>query len=515
MKEIILPGGRLMKLCRETLPSVSTAKVAVPCENIFSLPEKVLQFGTGRLLRGLPDYFIDKANKAGLFNGRIVMVKSTSRGDATDFQEQDGLYTLCERGIVGGEKTSINIINASVSRVLTAQNEWEQVLECAHNKKLAIIISNTTEAGIQLVNDDIHSYPPISFPGKLLAFLYERFIAFHGSKDSGLVIVPTELILNNGKELESIVTRLAQLNSLGDDFIEWMRLCNYFCNSLVDRIVTGMPDKEIQNAIEKELGYTDELLIISEVYSLWAIESDEKIKNVLSFAEADDSVVIEQNIDLYRELKLRLLNGTHTLTCGLAFLANYSTVQKAMEDKISEWYIAVLMRNEIAPSIPLEINDSVKTAFISKVLDRFRNPHIHHHWINITLNYSAKMKLRCIPLLINFYRKYEDVPQLFALGFASYLYFMKSVKQNGKEFYGEFMNELYLVQDDMAEKYHVLWKTHLPEDLVTEVLKDVSFWEHDLSQLPGFQQAVTGYLNSIMINGMKATLEKVYHKIPA
>ncbi len=73
------------------------------------------------------------------------------------------------------------------------------------NEDLKIIISNTTEVGIQLVKDDIRKHPPVSFPGKLLAFLYERFTAFKGREDSGFVIVPTELILENGKKLESIV----------------------------------------------------------------------------------------------------------------------------------------------------------------------------------------------------------------------------------------------------------------------------------------------------------------------
>ena len=501
-----------MKLSRYTLKNISSGKVIVPDEEIFDLPEKVLQFGTGRLLRGLPDYFIDKANRMGIFNGRIVIVKTTSTGDATAYDKQDGLYTLCERGIVNGEKIEENIISSSISRVLIAQHEWGQILECAHNEYLKIIISNTTEVGIQLVNDDTRRHPPVSYPGKLLAFLYERFIAFNGSDDSGFVIAPTELIPNNGEKLESIVLELAHLNSLEDDFIEWLEKCNYFCNSLVDRIVTGMPDEKIKQAIENELGYKDELLTISEVYSLWAIEGDEKIKNILSFAEADAGVVIEPNIDLHRELKLRLLNGTHTLACGLAFIANYDTVQLVMEDEITAGFIADLMRNEIAPSIPYEIDDTTKQAFISQALDRFRNPHINHQWINITLNYSSKMRMRCIPLLINFYNNNETVPQLFALGFASYLYFMKAVKQSGKEFFGELNGQSYLIQDEMAEKFYALWNKNSVDDLVEEVLKDVSLWDDDLSGLPGFQQTVTDNLNSIINDGMKATLEKVHPK---
>ncbi len=501
-----------MKLSAYTLKNISSEKVTVPEEEILELPEKVLQFGTGMLLRGLPDYFIDKANRAGIFNGRIVIVKTTSRGDATVFDKQDGLYTLCVRGVENGEKAEENIINSSISRVLMADKEWEQILECAHNQSLQVIISNTTEVGIKLVNDDIRRHPPESYPGKLLAFLHQRFVAFNGSKRSGFVIVPTELIPDNGKKLESIVLELAHLNGLDDDFIEWVEGCNYFCNSLVDRIVTGMPGEEIKKEIERELGYTDELITMCEVYRLWAIEGDEHIKKILSFAEADDGMVIEPDIDLYRELKLRVLNGTHTLSCGIAFLAGIDTVKEAMHDEIMESYIENLMKNEIGPSIPYKTDEETVRVFIAKVLNRFRNPHINHQWKNITLNYSYKIRMRCLPLLFNYYEKNDKVPELFALGFAAWLYFMKAVKKNDKEYFGEFNGEKYLIEDDMADKFYDLWQNTEPDKLVKSVFKNIAFWGKDLTLLPGFQQSVTDKLNSIIENGMRATLEAVHSK---
>lgn len=501
-----------MKLTRDSLQNINSGKVIIPDQQVFNLTEKVLQFGTGILLRGLPDYFIDKANRIGIFNGRIVVVKSTSKGDTSAFDKQEGLYTLCGRGFKNSKKVEENIICSAISRVLNAHDEWSEILKCAHNEELKIIISNTTEVGIQLVNEDIHNQPLVSFPGKLLAFLYERFIAFKGSEESGLVIVPTELILDNGKKLESVVLELAHLNSLEDDFIEWLEKCNFFCNSLVDRIVTGMPDDKIRNEIENELGYKDDLLVVSEVYSLWAIEGDEKIKNILSFAGADDGVVIEPNIDLHRELKLRLLNGTHTLTCGLAFLAGCNTVQLSMGDEIMSSFIESLMRNEIAPSIPYEIDGATKQAFITKVLDRFRNPFINHQWKNITLNYTSKIRMRCIPLLINYYKNNKTAPPLFTLGFAAYLYFMKAVTKNNKEYYGQLNGTDYLIEDPSASRFYELWKSNSAEDAVNEVLKDISLWGHDLSQLNGFKQEVSNNLNNIIKDGMKSTLENVSKK---
>ena len=207
-----------MILSAFNLKNIDPEKVQLPNDGVFELPEKVLQFGTGVLLRGLPDYFIDKANRAGIFNGRIVVVKSTSAGDANAFDRQDGLYTVCVRGLENGERKEENIVNASISRVLSASTEWDKILDCAHNPQMQVIISNTTEVGIQLLPDDIRKHPPVSYPGKLLAFLFERYRAFGGSEQSGMVIIPTELIPDNGKKLESIVLELAHLNGLDDVF---------------------------------------------------------------------------------------------------------------------------------------------------------------------------------------------------------------------------------------------------------------------------------------------------------
>ncbi len=314
---------------------------------------------------------------------------------------------------------------------------------------------------------------------------------------------------DNGKKLESIVLELAHLNGLDDDFIEWLEGSNYFCNSLVDRIVTGMPSEEERITYFNHLGYKDELLTVSEVYSLWAIEGDNRIKDILSFHLADDGVKIEPDIHMYRELKLRLLNGTHTLSCGVAFLADFGTVRSAMDDTNMSNYLEELMKTEIGSSISLPLDNAIILDFTTKVLDRFRNPHIRHFWKNICQNYSQKMKLRNLPLLLNYYEKYNAVPDLFAFGFAAYIFYMKAIKQEHNDYFGEANGAFYLIDDDMAARFFKHWKSDSPAEVVSKVLKDVNFWNDNLSLLPGFDETVSMYLDSMISNGMKVTLENV------
>jgi tagaturonate reductase len=373
---------------------------------------------------------------------------------------------------------------------------------------MTIVVSNTTESGLRLAQDDIHRHPPESFPGKLLAFLYERYKAFNGREGTGMVIIPTELIPDNGKLLASIVMELARMNGLDEKFMEWLGKENTFCNSLVDRIVTGMPAPGEKEKIENSIGYQDDLMIVSEPYCLWAVEGDEKVKQVLSFVNGAKGIIVEENIDKYRELKLRLLNGTHTLTCGIAFLSHCNTVADAMHDEWLNAYIRNVMNGEIAPAIPYPIPALKKTEFANEVRERFGNPNLQHLWKNITLQYSSKMRFRCIPLLLNYFKIKQQLPKLLVLGFAAYLFYTKPLRQSGKLFYGELDGEAYLIEDDAAGWFLEAWKEPSTENFVKQVLQNTMLWGQDISILPSLQNEVVKYLNAIKKYGMKATLAK-------
>lgn len=488
-----------MQLSKNTLDSIQPqAELVIPSKNVFELPEKVLQFGTGVLLRGLPDYFIDKANRQGLFNGRVVLVKSTASGGTDAFQQQDGLFTQVIKGIENGKEVSEKVINASISRVLSAKEEWKQILACASSKEMQIIISNTTEVGIQMADDKIggEEAPP-SFPGKLLAFLHERFKAFNGSAESGMVIVPTELIVDNGKKLKAIVIAMAENNKLSAGFIQWLNESNDFCSSLVDRIVPGKLPAGEQEAVEKELGYSDELMIMSECFRLWAIESgSERVKDILSFAKADEGVVIAADIEKFRELKLRLLNGTHTFSCGLANLAGFTTVKEAMQDKKFNAFVSELSKKEIAETISGDsISYTEAEAFAQSVLDRFSNPHLDHKWISIAVQFTSKMKMRNVPLLVKHYSKGDEVPGNMALGFAAYLVFIKKAIETNTA-----------LQDDSLGYIKENWLNEDASVYVQNVLADEPFWGASLAAMNGFAATITANVEQLQKEGAIQTV---------
>ncbi len=483
-------------LSQSMLAQIRPGAALLPPPGYNTHPEKVIQFGTGVLLRGLPDYFIDKANRKGLFNGRIVVVKSTGQGDTDSFSRQDSLYTICIRGREGGESKEFHQISSAISRVLHATADWAAVLACAENPLLEIVISNTTEVGLVLTDEPGGSAVPVSYPGKLLAFLQHRFHFFNGDPGRGMVIIPTELIPGNGDKLRSILLEHTSRQQLSPEFRSWLLQANRFCNSLVDCIVPGALTAADQEKKAEELGYRDDLFIVTEIYRLWAIEADDpSVAARCSFAEGDERVVIAADISPYRERKLRLLNGPHTFSCGLALAAGFNFVREAMADAGFKKYLETLMFEEITPVLAAGgISTESSEAFAREVCDRFANPFIDHKWKDITLQYSAKMKMRNIPLIQQFIALTGGVPAGMALGFAGYLWFMKTGQQKAR--------------DEQAARVAMHWVEGDSAATVRNILSDTTLWGDDLSLLPGLVEAVQEQLDGLLLQGGKKMLEQ-------
>jgi tagaturonate reductase len=502
------------------LPRLSTAWVLAsqraddglerPPAGVFDLPEKVLQFGSGRFLRAFADFFIDAANRQGRFGGRVVVVQSTGAGRSDSLDAQDGLYTLCVQGLVDGMPSTTYRVLAAVSRAVAAGEAWGDVLACARNPALEVVVSNTTEVGIQLDEADRPDLdPPRSFPGKLTAVLYERFRAFDGDAEKGVVVLPCELIEDNGDQLAGIVLTLADRWGLGEAFTAWVRTANRFCNTLVDRIVTGKPSPEKQAQHEARLGYRDALLAEAEPYRLWAIEGDAALRARLGFAAADPGIVVAEDISPYRERKVRILNGTHTIMVPLAFLYGHDTVLQAMEDAHTGAFVREVMREEIVPS--LDVDAASARQFADEVLERFRNPFIEHLLINITFQATTKMRHRVVPSLLAHYRKQGVPPRRILLGFAAYLLFMRGVEVREGTVYGQRAGVSYPINDDHAGFFMEAWGAVEDGDDVDALVRRVGaradLWGTDLTQLPGFADAVADPLRRMLQRGVPAAVE--------
>ena len=267
-----------------------------------SRPVKVLQFGEGNFLRAFVDYMLDIANEKGKFDGDIVLVKPIEFGNLDRFKAQDCQYTVSLRGIADGKETVINRIVTSVADAVGAAEDYQKYVEYGLLDTLRFVVSNTTEAGIVYDETDCFELePPKTYPGKLTKLLYLRYEKYAGALDKGLIILPVELIDDNGIHLKECVLKLAKLWNLGDGFTAWVQEACVFCSTLVDRIVTGYPREEAAEMC-RNFGYEDNLIVTAEPFGLWVIESDKEIKNELPLDQAGLPVIYTDNQKPYKHI---------------------------------------------------------------------------------------------------------------------------------------------------------------------------------------------------------------------
>ncbi len=459
-------------------------------------PIKVLQFGEGNFLRCFFDEMIDIANEKNIFNGDIVIVKPRETGDVKRFKSQDSIYTVTLRGKQNGVVVDESRIITSVAKTLHCSTDYDEYMNLAKLDDLRFIVSNTTEAGIVFGADDKFNGLPKTFPGKLTKFLFERFKYFKSTKDKGLIILPLELIENNGTELKRCVLKFAELWQLPEEFISWVKEANTFCNTLVDRIVTGYPKNDADLLFEK-LGYEDPLLCIGEPYALWVIQSEKDIADEFPIAKAGLPVIFTDNIDRYRECKVRVLNGAHTSSVLLGYLCGFDIVRDCVNDGLFGQFVKSAVMDEIVPFVPLEKKEVL--SFANNVFERFANPFIDHSLLAISLNSVSKWKTRVLPSFKANYNKNGVCPRKLTLSFAALLAFYRSndLREDGLRLERSNGDE-YLICDDMAVlKFFAEHSSLSTVDYVTAVAGNSEFWGEDLSKYEGFIAKVTEWVDLI------------------
>ena len=389
-------------------------------------PVKVLQFGEGNFLRGFVDYMIDIANEKGTFDGDIVLVKPIEFGTLDRFHAQESQYTVSLRGIVDGKATVQNRIVTSVTDVVAAYEEYEKYSAFAKLDSLRYIVSNTTEAGIVYdENDRLDMCPPVSFPGKLAKFLYERYQHFNGAMDKGLVMLPVELIDDNGIHLKECVLKQADNWNLEEGFKTWLNEACIFCSTLVDRIITGYPREEDQKLWE-EWGYRDELIVTGEPFALWVIECPKDISGEFPLDKAGLPVIYTDNQKPYKQRKVRILNGANTSFCLASYLAGNDIVLQSMEDETVFNFMKKTIFDEVIPTLTLPKQELVD--FAEAVIVRFNNPYVKHALLSISLNSVSKWRARCMPSFLGYIEMKKELPKHLTFSLAALMAFYKGTE---------------------------------------------------------------------------------------
>ncbi|UQZ89898.1 tagaturonate reductase [Deltaproteobacteria bacterium Smac51] len=463
-------------------------------------PEKVLQFGEGNFLRGFADWMIHLANDQGLFSGSVVLCQPSSKDSrkADLINSQKGVYTLVMRGQENGRVVERVEKISSVSRCLNLFRDFAAFLDLAASPLLKIIISNTTEAGITFVSaDQPGDRPPSSYPAKLTIFLYERFKKLGDVEAAELLVLPTELIDDNGALLKNYILRHSADWNYEKEFFTWLERRIHFANTLVDRIVTGHPAGEM-DALQARLGYRDDLLVAAEPYNLWVIEGRTEWADFLPIDRTEANVIWTDNVAPYKKRKVRILNGAHTSTVPAAYLAGFDIVRDFMHDDIFRQYLEKIIHTEIIPTLEQPRKELEK--FAASVADRFDNPYIDHRLLDIGLNTSAKFPARCLPSLLEYMEIKGSVPPLLSFSLAAYLAFYKCDKRDDGYFGRQPDGQSYQLRDDQSalDLFASAWAEGDAEKAATRLLSAKQLWDgRDLTAFPELAEKVIVHLKNI------------------
>jgi tagaturonate reductase len=507
-----MSSATLLPLTNELLAHASGFPADLNVSLRRELPEKVLQFGEGNFLRGFVDWMIHRLNTAGLFNGSVVVVQPLATGQVPQLNAQDGLYTLALRGMKDGSVVEEKELISCVSRSLNPFEDYAAYLRCAQIESLRYIVSNTTEAGIACdPSDHPTDRPARSFPGKLTALMFARYNAFGGDPAKGFVLLPCELIERNGDALKRCVLQTARAWKLPLAFIHWVETCNVFCNTLVDRIVTGYPKEEAQ-AFAQKLGYEDSLLCTGELFHAWIIEGPAALARELPFDRVGLNVVWTSNVTPYRDRKVRILNGAHTMLVLAAYLAGKDTVKECMDDAALSTYVRRGLSDEIIPTLDLPRADL--ETFAAAVCERFANPFVKHFLLSIALNSASKYTARVLPSLKEYQRRRHALPKRLTFALAALLAFYRGTELRDGVLIGRRGDREYPIKDSPAvlEAFRAAWtdcdgSPASVRKLTANLLSQPALWQEDLTLVPGLTDAVATQLSAILQHGAASVVE--------
>lgn len=440
--------------------------------------ERVMQFGEGNFLRGFVDWMFDRLNKEYGGDYGVVVVQPLPEGLCDKLNEQEGLYSLYLRGLLNGEKTEETRVVDCVTRCINPYQDTDSFFECAKNPDLRYIVSNTTEAGIEYKSgQNQKDFDSVTFPARLTMFLKARYDAGL----DGFILLPCELIDKNGDNLKKYVLQYAADWEYGNDFEQWINEKNVFTNTLVDRIVTGYP-RDTAKEMERAYGYLDNMIDTAEIFHLWVIEGDTKYSEEVPFHKIGLNVIWTDDVAPYKKRKVRILNGAHTMMVLAARLAGIETVREAMEDEEIFKFASKGIFEEIIPTLDLDKKEL--EAFADDVVERFKNPFIKHYLLSIALNSVSKFKVRVLPSIMEYMKRYNKEPECLVFSLAALIMFYRTDEANDD---GEVMK-------------------FMKTAAIAEILKRVDYWGEDLSCL---LPSVEGHINNIEVQGIREAMKAV------
>lgn len=476
-----------------TLPAV----VGRPGYDRAKVTPGIVHLGLGAFSRAHLGVYTDDVLASGATDWGIVGVNLRSPAIVDALKPQDGLYTLlCREN--GDDR--LRVIGAFLD-VMNAATELDAVLQAMARPEIRVVTITVTEKGYchdpatsrlneahPMVTADLADpMHPRSLPGLIVEALRLR-------RDAGVppfTVLSCDNLPQNGRITKAVVTRFAQLRDadLGRHVADGVA----FPSSMVDRI-TPATKEEDRAVVAAGLGMTDAWPVVAEPFHQWVIE-DRFPAGRPAWDKA--GAILTDNVHPFETMKLRCLNGAHSLLAYLSVLAGIETVADAMADKHLPKVIRHLWDDDLIPTIPPVPGTDV-TAYTHDLAARFRNPGIRHLTLQISSDGSQKLGPRLLAPAAERIAV-ARAPRVVPLAVAAWMAFLRQRDGTGRT---------WTVVDPMADRLTAIAAEHGddPAALAEALFAVGEIFPPAISGNAAFRKTTTQNLRSLLVRGVPTTL---------
>jgi len=344
-------------------------------------------------------------------------------------RQQDHLYSLTE---MADDSLSTRIIGVITSALHGKSDGIEAVIAAMSEPDVAIVSMTVTEKGYchhpasgdlnpdhpDIVHDLAHPDTPRSLPGLILAAIRRR-------RDAGLPpfsVMSCDNMPENGHVTRNVIVQLAQRQDSA--LADYIQQHVTFPSTMVDRIVPAMTDSAFAQLAER-LGSRDPVAVEAEPFFQWVIE-DNFVSGRPAWEQAGAELV--KDVLPFEEMKLRMLNGSHSFLAYLGFLAGYEHISDCMADANLRTAARRLMLDQQAPTLRTQGVDL--TAYADSLIARYENRAIKHRTYQIATDGTQKLPQRLLDS-VRWHLRNGSNCDLLLLGVASWMRYVGGVDEQG------------------------------------------------------------------------------------
>ncbi len=464
---------------------------------------RIVHIGFGAFHRAHQALFTDRLLNKGNSDWAICEVNIVGGEELiNDIRKQDHLYTVLEKGATSKQAYIIGSVKESL---LAPIDGIEAILEKMADPVVEIVSLTVTEKGYcmlpggagldlnnQLIKSDLSSpTKPMSAPGVIVEALYRRMQ--RGLKS--FTALSCDNMPENGLVLKKAILDLA--NARDPELAKWIETNTTFPCTMVDRIVPAATAETLTEIQDVLGGMFDPCGIACEPFIQWVIE-DNFVTARPNWNEVGAEFV--DNVVPYEEMKLRMLNGSHSFLAYLGYLAGYEHINDCMNDEAYKQATLSLMLQQQAPTlnVPPQVN---LQQYAEKLIERFSNPSLKHRTWQIAMDGTQKLPQRLLDS-IRWHITHNSDFSLLALGVAGWMRYVGGIDDH---------KQIIDVRDPMVDELKKL-VTASDDGIerVNALLTLDAVFGSDLPNNSLFKDKVTQHYLCLMEKGAKQTIQDLF-----